>query len=94
MEIPACQFSLFERTAAGQTQTYALSTQAPSDGSLSTWRWYPAATADRPTGTYHALYPRSWYRYQQVFQAQIACSQFSPIWPHNYQEASYPGGGV
>ncbi len=90
LEIPACQFSLFERTAAGQTQAYALSTQAPSDGSLSTWRWYPAATADRPTGTYHALYPRSWYRYQQVFQAQVTCSQFSPIWPHNYQEASYP----
>ncbi|HIK46715.1 MAG TPA: bile acid beta-glucosidase [Leptolyngbyaceae cyanobacterium M65_K2018_010] len=86
---PACQFSLFE-AAGGRTQAYALSTQAPTDGSLSTWAWYPAATPECPTGTYHALYPRSWYRYENVFQAQITCEQFSPIWPDNYQEASYP----
>jgi non-lysosomal glucosylceramidase len=41
------------------------------------------------TGTYSALYPRSWYL-QNVFQAEMTCEQFSPIWPDNYQEASYP----
>ncbi|MGF1569472.1 MAG: GH116 family glycosyl hydrolase [Nodosilinea sp.] len=87
---PACQFSLFEQTATGQTQAYALSTQPPEDGSLSAWNWYPASTADCPTGTYYALYPRSWYRYQNQLQAQATCEQFSPIWPHSYQESSYP----
>ncbi|MEB3180472.1 MAG: GH116 family glycosyl hydrolase [Nostocaceae cyanobacterium] len=41
-------------------------------------------------GTYHALYPRSWFVYENVFQAQLTCEQFSPIWAHNYQETSYP----
>ncbi|MEO1208680.1 MAG: GH116 family glycosyl-hydrolase, partial [Cyanobacteria bacterium J06638_20] len=42
------------------------------------------------TGTYHALYPRSWYIYENVFKAELTCEQFSPIWAQNYQEASYP----
>ncbi|MBW4471162.1 MAG: bile acid beta-glucosidase [Stenomitos rutilans HA7619-LM2] len=42
------------------------------------------------TGTYHALYPRSWFVYENVFQADLTCEQFSPIWAHNYQESSYP----
>jgi non-lysosomal glucosylceramidase len=42
------------------------------------------------TGTYHALYPRSWFVYENVFQAQLTCEQFSPIIAHNYQETSYP----
>ncbi len=42
------------------------------------------------TGTYHALYPRSWFVYENVFQAQLTCEQFSPIWANNYQETSYP----
>ena len=25
-----------------------------------------------------------------MFRTQITCEQFSPIWPHNYREASYP----
>jgi non-lysosomal glucosylceramidase len=28
--------------------------------------------------------------YENVFAAQLTCEQFSPIWAHNYQEASYP----
>ena len=86
---PGCQFTLWEKTGAG-IQVYALSTQPPQDGRLSAWQWYPASSRDRPTGHYYALYPRSWYRYEQVFQAEITCEQLSPIWPHNYQEASYP----
>lgn len=41
-------------------------------------------------GTYKALYPRSWYCYEDIFKAELTCEQFSPIWPHNYRESSYP----
>jgi non-lysosomal glucosylceramidase len=96
--IPACQFSVFEQ-GGDRRHAYALCTEAPSDGSLSTWQWYPPShdsdhgldSSPQPTtGTYHALYPRSWFAYEQVFQAQLTCEQFSPIIAHNYQETSYP----
>ncbi|MEL7037223.1 MAG: GH116 family glycosyl hydrolase [Cyanobacteria bacterium J06592_8] len=87
--LPACQFSVFEEVN-GKTQTYALCTEPPEDGSLSAWNWYPASSKERKTGTYHALYPRSWFVYENVFQAQLSCEQFSPVWARNYQETSYP----
>jgi non-lysosomal glucosylceramidase len=82
--IPACQFSVFE-SAVDFKQAYALSTEAPQDGSLNSWKWYPSNT----NGTYHALYPRSWFVYEQS-QVQLTCAQFSPIWANNYKESSYP----
>jgi non-lysosomal glucosylceramidase len=92
--IPACQFSVFEQVgqtpSGGSSQAYALCTAPPSDGSLSSWQWYPASSPEQPTGTYHALYPRSWFVYENVFHTQLTCAQFSPILPHNYQETSYP----
>jgi non-lysosomal glucosylceramidase len=102
--LPACQFSVFEESG-GKKQAYALSTEKPTDGSLSTWKWYPKEGRRTPpqggneegrgeefqsSGTYHALYPRSWFVYENVFQAQLSCEQFSPILPDNYQESSYP----
>ncbi|GAB1539650.1 GH116 family glycosyl hydrolase [Scytonema sp. NUACC21] len=88
--IPACQFSLFESDGAS-SRAYALCTEAPEDGSLSAWQWYPASREGHGnTGTYYALYPRSWFVYEGVFQAQITCEQFSPIWSGNYKESSYP----
>jgi non-lysosomal glucosylceramidase len=81
--MPACQFSVFEQVGAA-TQTYALCTEAPEDERLGAWQWYPAG------GTYHALYPRSWFEYKGIFQATLTCEQFSPIWAHCYQESSYP----
>jgi non-lysosomal glucosylceramidase len=81
-----CQFSVFEQSVTG-AQAYALATEVPIDGSLSQWAWYPQAG-----GTYEALYPRSWYRYQNVFKAELTCEQFSPIVAGNYQETSYPIG--
>ncbi|MBE9053695.1 bile acid beta-glucosidase [Nostocales cyanobacterium LEGE 11386] len=87
--IPACQFSVFESNGTS-SQAYALSTEPPQDGSLAAWKWYPASTTTQETGTYHALYPRSWFVYENVFQAQLTCEQFSPIWANNYQETSYP----
>lgn len=83
--IPACQFSVFEQPEGGEAQVYAMSTNPPEDGSLSRWSWYP-----KGKGNYHALYPRSWYEYEGVFQSKIICEQFSPIWSQNYQESSYP----
>ena len=87
--VPACQFSVFESNGTS-SQAYALSTQAPDDGTLKTWQWYPTLPATKGTGNYHALYPRSWFVYENVFQAQLTCEQFSPIWAGNYQETSYP----
>jgi non-lysosomal glucosylceramidase len=40
--IPACQFSVFESHGTS-SQAYALSTEAPADGSLQAWQWYPAS---------------------------------------------------
>jgi non-lysosomal glucosylceramidase len=88
--MPACQFSVFEQSKS-RSQAYALCTEAPQDGSLQDWRFYPPA-GERRSGTYHALYPRSWFVYEGVFQSQLTCEQFSPIWANNYQESSYPVG--
>jgi non-lysosomal glucosylceramidase len=101
--LPACQFSVFEQASDAPPQAYALSTAPPEDGTLSSWQWYPSevvgAQSIEPvqksevrsqTGTYHALYPRSWFVYEGVFQAELTCEQFSPIWAGNYQESSYP----
>lgn len=87
--IPACQFSIFESNGTS-SQAYALSSQPPEDGTLAAWRWYPASESVTNTGTYHALYPRSWFVYENVLQARLSCEQFSPIWANNYQETSYP----
>jgi non-lysosomal glucosylceramidase len=87
--LPACQFSVFEQVGEAPGQAYALSSEPASDH-LSQWQWYPASTAEQTTGTYHALYPRSWFVYQNVFQAELVCEQFSPILPNNYQDTSFP----
>ena len=104
--LPACQFSVFEESG-GNKQAYALCTEPPTDGSLSSWKWYPSegrrkkeegrreeeertGEQSNSSGSYHALYPRSWFVYENVFQAQLSCEQFSPILPNNYQESSYP----
>jgi len=90
--MPACQFSVFEQSAS-RSQAYALCTEAPQDNSLQNWQWYPCRGEQHAhTGTYHALYPRSWFVYEGVFQSQLSCEQFSPIWANNYQESSYPVG--
>lgn len=78
--MPACQFSVFEQVGE-QSQAYSLTT----DQTLKNWRSYP-----QNSGTYAALYPRSWFKYENVFQAQLTCEQLSPIIANNYQETSYP----
>jgi non-lysosomal glucosylceramidase len=86
----ACQFSVFEQMEGQVAQSYAFSTEPPTDGSLSAWNCYPASGEPGETGTYHALFPRSWFEYRQVLTAELTCEQFSPIWAGNYQESSYP----
>jgi non-lysosomal glucosylceramidase len=91
--LPACQFSVFEQAGDSAPQAYAMCTEQPEDGTLSQWQWYPkTGRGTESSGTYHALYPRSWFVYEGVFQAQLTCEQFSPIWADNYQESSYPVG--
>jgi non-lysosomal glucosylceramidase len=87
--LPACQFSIFEHDGE-KAQAYATCTIPPTDGSLSRWQWYPESRNGQTTGQYQALYPRSWYSYQNVYSAQLTCEQFSPVWAQNYQESSYP----
>ncbi len=104
--IPACQFSVFEQSANSPSQAYALCTEPPRDRTLEAWQWYLASGGDKETwgqgdlgrgdrsiantGKYHALYPRSWFVYEKVFQTELTCEQFSPILAQNYQETSYP----
>ncbi|MBD2091097.1 bile acid beta-glucosidase [Microcoleus sp. FACHB-1515] len=87
--MPACQFSVFEQVEGETGRAFALCTEPATDGSLGAWQWDSAVgTAD--SGSYHALYPRSWFVYKNGLAANLICEQFSPIWAHNYQEASYP----
>lgn len=98
----ASSYSKIHSNVESSSRAYALCTQPPIDASLDAWRWYPASRGDRSspsaddassplhTGDYHALYPRSWFLYRNVFSAELSCEQFSPILPHNYQETSYP----
>ncbi len=86
---PGCQFSVFEQSADGASQAYAMATDKP-ESVLSSWQWYPVSTQEKTSGTYHALYPRSWYAYENVFRSHLTCEQLSPIWADNYQESSYP----
>ncbi len=39
--LPACQFSVFEQAGNSAPQAYAMCTEPPEDGTLSTWQWYP-----------------------------------------------------
>ncbi|HIK56025.1 MAG TPA: bile acid beta-glucosidase [Synechococcales cyanobacterium M55_K2018_004] len=96
--IPACQFSVFE-AAADEKRVYVLCTDALDGKNHRAWDFYPKTVrqpgqvidaAGLETGEYAALYPRSWFTYRHVFQAELTCEQFSPIWAHNYQETSYP----
>jgi len=86
---PGCQFSVYEQAEGSEPIAYAVATEISTD-ELSSWQPYPASTESESTGTYSALYPRSWYTYQNVFQAELTCEQFSPIWENNYKETSYP----
>jgi non-lysosomal glucosylceramidase len=85
VNVPANQFSLFSKTADGQTYARALTTDNPKV--LSAWKWgYPVGA-----GEYASLYPRSWFTYRDpATPVEATVEQFSPILPNNYKETSYP----
>ncbi|MEM8639191.1 MAG: GH116 family glycosyl-hydrolase [Cyanobacteria bacterium P01_G01_bin.54] len=85
--LPACQFSLFEQSFNGLPQAYALSSGAGAGERLSRWQWYPPEHCQT-----RSLFPRSWHKYDGIFQSEIVCEQFSPFWAGCYQETSYPVG--
>lgn len=86
--VPANQFSVFAKRE-GDSTAYAqvLATDAPSDNTLSAWKWnYPVGHGD-----YAALYPKSWFHYKTAeMPVELTVEQFSPILPNNYKETSYP----
>ncbi|MEL6161470.1 MAG: GH116 family glycosyl hydrolase [Cyanobacteria bacterium J06623_5] len=86
---PGCQFSLYEQAEGERAIAHTLKTDTGTK-EVNSWQAYPASKEEHTTGTYQALYPRSWYSYEKVFQAALTCEQFSPIWAENYQESSYP----
>jgi non-lysosomal glucosylceramidase len=84
----ANQFAMFQQVEgepAGTAQV--LITDHPKSGELSSWKWdYPLGE-----GEYAALYPKSWFDYHWgKFPAHVVLEQFSPVWPDNYRESSYP----
>ncbi|MEI8251615.1 MAG: GH116 family glycosyl hydrolase [Synechococcus sp. ELA057] len=94
--LPDCQFALYESGDNGN-RAHALAVKPALDASrpeagepLKAWSWYPASTAERPTGVYAARYPLSWTHYEGVFDAEVRCEAFSPILPGDYRRSSYP----
>ena len=94
--LPDCQFALFEHDGRG-ARAHALATAPQRDDSrpgsgqpLTAWNWYPAASAEQPSGTVAVRYPISSHHYASVFAADIRCEAFSPILPGDYRRTSYP----
>ena len=84
----ANQFAIYEKSQdAKDGIAQVLLADHPKNGELKSWNWdYPVGA-----GTYHALYPKSWYDYRwDKLPAHVVLEQFSPILPNNYQETSYP----
>lgn len=84
--VPSNQFALYAREKGGRAWARALWTGRPKK-TLQAWKWnYPAGA-----GTYHALYPKSWFSYRSPrLPVEATVEQFSPILPHNYRATSYP----
>ncbi len=83
--IASNQFAIFTKTADGKRYAQALFAGNPKQ--LKAWNWnYP-----KGGGIYHALYPKSWFRYKNPKLPIVATvEQFSPILPNNYRATSYP----
>jgi len=64
--------------------------EAPKPRVLSAWNW----AFDAAGCTYHALFPKAWYRYPAAATGgvDVLCEQFSPLIPHDYRVTSYPVG--
>ena len=84
--IPADQFSVYV-AGGGDKSAHVLSTIRPE--TLPSWNW------DLPegAGTYHGLFPSAWFEYDWAeLPVRLTQRQFSPVFPGNYRESSYPVG--
>jgi non-lysosomal glucosylceramidase len=83
----ANQFAMYQRAEGSDAVAQVLTTDHPSNGYLSSWKWdYPVGAGD-----YYSLYPKSWYAYRwDKFPAHVVLEQLSPVLPNNYRETSYP----
>ncbi len=87
---PANQFSVFLQPEGGVATARVLSVWKPDEGTLAAWGW---DTTVRAGNRYHALFPKAWYVYRDLGQpVELVCEQFSPFFPHNYKEPSFPLG--
>jgi non-lysosomal glucosylceramidase len=95
--IPVNQFSMYSKRQGQEGNAIVLNQSKDNpQTNLNSWNWWKNNNvplyADM-TGDYHAIYPRSWYSYNQpANQLKLTCTQFSPVIAHNYKESSYPVG--
>jgi non-lysosomal glucosylceramidase len=80
--LPACS-ALLSLKSETRSESFAIGPK-PTDGSLRAWSF---RTADIQ---YDALYPLSAYQGRIGNEVTFEWTQFSPIWPHNYRELSFP----
>lgn len=65
----------------------SLTTRRPKSKGLKFWNM----AYHGEQGTYYALYPQSWTKYNLPGQnVKLTCHQISPIIPHNYKDSSLP----
>lgn len=84
--IPACQFSVYTRSA-GASEAHVLSTIRPT--TLASWNW------DLPPGAgrYHGLFPGAWFEYVwERLPVRLVGHQFSPVIPHDDRSSALPVG--
>ncbi len=85
----ASQFSLFVQRLGHPGEAQVLFPGRPPGRHLAAWQW----NMNSACATYHALYPRAWFTYEQPLPGvRLVCRQLSPVIPHNYRESSYPVG--
>ena len=94
---PIASSPCLKTTAPIPARAHALAVEPELDSSkpegdtpLSSWSWYPTSTAEKPTGSYSARYPLSWFHYSGVFGCEASCESFSPIIPGNYRDTALP----
>ncbi|MFX0016275.1 MAG: non-lysosomal glucosylceramidase [Promethearchaeota archaeon] len=86
----ANQFSIFIRNSQ-KTFSNVLFPNQPERNQLAAWKWKLSSNI----GTYYALYPRAWTKYERFPNfpnVSLICSQITPMIPHNYKDSSLPCG--
>jgi len=87
---PTNNFAVFQKVEDNIPRARVLSASLPVRKSRSGWE----ALNSPINGSYYALFPKAWYHYKpsEEYPVEMFCEQFSPIFPLNYRELSYPVG--